>query len=67
MTSVECSEEGRQAECERQTQRGRKNQSGSRKEICLTKIKDGRERGDEEQEETLAALTESDKGKKGRF
>lgn len=67
MTSVECSEEGRQAECERQAQRGRKNQSGSRKEICLTKIKDGRERGDEEQEETLSDSVNAAKGKKGRF
>lgn len=67
MTSVECSEEGRQAECERQAQRGRKNQSGSRKEICLTKIKDGRERGDEEQEETLSDSVNAARGKKGRF
>lgn len=67
MTSVECSEEGRQAECERQAQRGRKNQSGSRKEICLTKIKDGRERGDEEQEETLSDSVNAAKGEKGRF
>lgn len=67
MTSVECSEEGRQAECETQAQRGRKNQSGSRKEICLTKIKDGRERGDEEQEETLSDSVNAAKGKKGRF